>query len=92
MASVISVSPGLGTGQISKEADNSSILKYRTNSTDAITIGTDQNVVFNGVGGLQVPQGTTAQRPSSPVDGMLRYNTTIPQLEIYLGGNWTALP
>lgn len=92
MASVISVSPGLGTGQISKEADSSGILKYRTNNTDAITVGTNQNIVFNGSGGLRVPQGTTAQRPGSPVNGMLRYNTTIPQLEIYVGGNWTALP
>lgn len=92
MATVINVSPSLGTGQISKEPDSSGVLTYKTNSVAALTIGTNQNVVFNGTGGLQVPQGTTAQRPSSPVNGMLRYNTTIPQLEIYVGGNWTALP
>lgn len=92
MASVINVSPSLGTGLISKEADSSGVLKYQTNTSDAVTIDTNQNVVFNGKGGLQIPQGTTAQRPSSPVNGMLRYNTTIPQLEIYVGGNWTALP
>jgi hypothetical protein len=91
MASVINVSPSLGTGLISKEADSSGVLKYRTNNTDAITVGTDQTVTFNGLGGLQVPAGTTAQRPASPINGMIRYNTTIPQLEIYING-WTAIP
>jgi len=39
-----------------------------------------------------VPVGTTAQRPSEPTNGMMRYNTTIPQLEIYIGTNWNSLP
>lgn len=82
----------LYAGGISKDADSSGVLTLQTNGTSALTIDTAQNTVFNGVGGLQVPQGTTAQRPSSPVNGMLRYNTTIPQLEIYVAGNWTALP
>jgi hypothetical protein len=92
MASVINVSTGMGTGRITKDADSSGVLKYQTNGVDAMTVGTDQNIVFNGVGGLQVPSGTTAQRPGSPVAGMLRYNTTIPQLEIYVAGTWTSLP
>jgi hypothetical protein len=40
--------------------------------------------------GLIIPAGTTAQRPSSPVQGMMRYNTTIPQLEFYNGSTWTT--
>lgn len=90
MASKISTSVGLGTGQIPKSADSSGILTLQTNATDALTVGTDQNVVLNAAGGFTVPSGTTAQRPSSPVNGMIRYNTTIPQLEIYING-WTSI-
>lgn len=89
MASTINVSPGIGTGRIVKTADNSGVLKLQTNGVDAVTINADQTIVFNTH--FQVPQGTTAQRPSNPVNGMLRYNTTIPQLEIYING-WNPVP
>ena len=37
---------------------------------------------------LSLPQGTTAQRPGSPVSGMMRYNTDIALVEYYDGSNW----
>jgi len=37
-----------------------------------------------------LPQDTTANRPSSPVVGMMRYNTTDNILEGYLGGSATG--
>lgn len=44
----------------------------------------------SGVGGISVPFGTTAERPSS-VDGLLqRYNTTTKSLEYYYGGQWIS--
>lgn len=89
MASTINVSPGIGTGRIVKTADNSGVLKLQTNGTDVVTIDGSQVVTFNTH--FSVPSGTTAQRPSSPVNGMLRYNTTIPQLEIYING-WNPVP
>jgi hypothetical protein len=46
----------------------------------------------DNTGALIVPVGTTAQRPASPVAGMLRYNTNINQFEIYKEGGWSALP
>lgn len=39
-------------------------------------------------GSLSVPSGTTAQRPASPVNGMVRYNTTLSKLEIYQNSEW----
>jgi len=39
-------------------------------------------------GYFQLPAGTTAQRPASPVAGMIRYNTTILSNEIYQSGGW----
>jgi hypothetical protein len=79
-------------GSFAKTADGTNAFILQTNTLDALAISTAQNVTLSSTGALTVPSGTTAQRPASPVVGMLRYNTTIPQLEIYLGSNWTALP
>ncbi len=38
-----------------------------------------------------VPRGTTAQQPSSPVNGMLRYNTTTAKFEGYQSGAWVNM-
>jgi len=38
-----------------------------------------------------IPVGTTAQRPCSPVTGMIRYNTTLGYLVYYNGSSWGAL-
>lgn len=35
--------------------------------------------------------GTTAQRPGSPVAGMVRYNSTIAAIEAYFGSAWQSL-
>jgi hypothetical protein len=40
---------------------------------------------------VALPAGTTGQRPGSPANGMLRYNSTVPQVEAYYGGAWNAL-
>jgi hypothetical protein len=42
-----------------------------------------KNTTINDTGSLQIPSGTTAQRPTSPVPGMLRYNTTLSNYEWY---------
>jgi hypothetical protein len=42
-------------------------------------------------GAIQLPAGTTAQRPSSAVAGMIRYNSTNALVEIYVDGLWKAI-
>jgi len=37
---------------------------------------------------VTLPKGTTAAQPSAPVAGMLRYNTTLDNLEYYNGTNF----
>ena len=46
-----------------------------------------------GTGGTNLPAGTTAQRPSSPVVGMTRYNTSLGLVESWHGSilGWIAL-
>ena len=60
--------------------------------------GPGNRVVINANGGVMLPKGTTAQRPQltgvrQPTDanGTLRYNTTIPALEAYVGGAWVTV-
>ena len=42
-------------------------------------------------GAIQIPVGTTAQRPASPSQGMIRYNTTTSHFEGYDGSAWVHL-
>jgi len=48
------------------------------------------NVNIDDTGFIQLPAGTTAQRPASPQTGMMRVNTSFnpPQLEVYNGTDW----
>lgn len=39
-------------------------------------------------GFIRTPNGTTAQRPASPTNGMIRYNTDTLRNEFYSNGNW----
>ncbi len=48
------------------------------------------NIEMDSGASFSVPVGTTAQRPSSPVGGMLRYNTELGELEFYDGSNWAT--
>jgi len=53
---------------------------------DSTTAATGGNVTATGA--WTIPTGTTAQRPSSPATGMMRFNTTTGLLEFYNGSSW----
>jgi hypothetical protein len=42
-------------------------------------------------GYFDLPAGTTAQRPGSPATGMIRYNSTNSEYEVYSGTTWQSL-
>ena len=48
---------------------------------------------FSGTGAVRIPVGTTAQRPTSPVDGQIRRNSTTAQYEGYdaTAGAWASI-
>jgi hypothetical protein len=49
-------------------------------------------VNFNGTGASQLPVGTTAQRPASPQNGMMRFNTTTNSGEAWTTATgWTTV-
>ena len=43
-------------------------------------MATLKNTIIDDTGYIQLPVGTTAQRPVSPVAGMVRFNTTLGYL------------
>lgn len=51
------------------------------------TINSAGDIVMSGTGSLQLPTGTTAQRPT-PATGDIRFNTTLTQFEGYNGSAW----
>jgi hypothetical protein len=55
------------------------------------TFAIANNAVFPGTESVQVPAGTTAQRPAVPVNGDIRYNTDTARFEIYAGSSWTTI-
>lgn len=49
------------------------------------------NVTITSTGYLKLPVGTTAERSGSPVDGMIRYNSTLGRYEGYQGSAWSGI-
>jgi hypothetical protein len=73
------------TGKIADDA----ITPAKVDETGSYTIS---ELTISGTTALQVPTGTEAQRPSSPTNGLLRFNTTAGKLEVYntLKVKWEA--
>lgn len=46
---------------------------------------------FSGTGQVKLPAGTSAERSSSPVDGLIRYNTDLDSFEGYGNSQWGGI-
>lgn len=55
----------------------------------AVTVALE--TVFSSTDNIQIPAGTTAQRPGTPAQGDVRYNSTLGRWEGYDGAAWGAL-
>lgn len=51
---------------------------------------TDQ-VIVDSTNVMLVPKGTTAERPTSPTSGHVRYNTSLNELEVYSESEWRSV-
>ena len=49
------------------------------------------NILMSGTGTLDLPVGTTAERPGTPNNGMIRYNSTLARYEGYSGSAWSQI-
>lgn len=52
-------------------------------------IGGNKN--FISTGAIKVPTGTTAERPGSPTNGMIRYNSDLTTFEGYASNTWSEI-
>lgn len=76
-----------GTGVFTIESPNSD-----TDRTLTLPDQSGQVVTTDASGqSLVLPAGTTAQRPASPADGYIRYNTTEDKMEVYNGTDWQTV-
>ena len=87
---------GVNTTRIKLDGDDTSgsMRFYTANSgtlTSAMYIDSNQDITMSGSGSLTIPKGTTSQRNSSPTTGMIRYNTTESEYEVYKSSFWQKL-
>lgn len=65
-------------------------------TTDEIVIAADvvgiaDDPILPGTGAVSLPTGTEAQRPGSPTNNMLRYNSDSDEFEGYADNTWGAI-
>lgn len=70
-------------------------LNRRAIYDDRVAVRTDNSVIMNTPNNLLIPKGSTADRPASPVNGMIRYNTDLNspygEFEVYQGSSWRVV-
>ena len=73
-------------------AENSVIIAAEVTSLPLEIFNTGAGYTqFSGTGAIEIPAGSTGERPSIPQTGMTRYNTTIQTNEIWNGTSWQNL-
>jgi hypothetical protein len=45
----------------------------------------------NDTGAMIIPTGTTAQQPSTPLAGMMRFNSTLNRVQLFNGAAWCSI-
>ena len=85
---------GTGTGGVIVEGlkvTDNEIASVATNSNITLTPQGTGGVIINSNTSLKIPVGTTLERPASPTNGMVRYNTTLSRYEGWNNGYWLQL-
>ena len=63
-------------------------LNYRNVKDNRVAVEIDGEVKLQTTNVVLVPKGTTAERPVSPTQGHIRYNTTNNEFEFYQNSAW----
>jgi len=66
---------------------------YYTDYNNLTNVPTDFSGSFTGsfqADSLVIPKGTSSERPTNPIEGSLRYNTSTNKLEFYNGNIWVS--
>lgn len=77
------------------------VINRRAPNDARLDVDINNNILMTSPAAVQVPAGTTSQRPivgnrygtstTGDLSGMIRYNVTSDQLEGYQGGAWRAI-
>ena len=84
-----------GYSQISLNGYSANLV-YVNSNDNTVSIGsnvvtTGATFAINATDSMLLPVGNVAQRPVTPATGMLRYNSTVSQCEIWNGAAWVAV-
>jgi hypothetical protein len=92
------ISTALSLGDTLSVAGTSSLAATTVSSTLGVTgntalstLSATGNVTFSGTGATKLQAGTTAQRPGTPANGMIRYNSDENGFEGYIDGAWGGI-
>lgn len=88
---IVSVVSGTYYQQVSLTGTTDQISIANPTGGSNPTFSIANNPVLPGAGGTLLPYGTTADRPATPTNGTLRYNTTTATFEGYANGVWGAI-
>jgi hypothetical protein len=106
LADAVTVKNTSGTGIAVPAGKSMFVFNNGTNVVETVTAALNLSVgtlavtgtstfagdsTYNGTGQVKLPAGTTAERSGTPVNGMVRYNSTNGQFEGYQSGVWGAL-
>lgn len=93
--------PAIGTGTPNSatfttlNVTGAAIFESTADFTEDTTFDADVEIAgrlsLTGTGAAKINVGTTAQRPASPVNGDIRYNSDTSKYEGYSGGQWGQL-
>jgi hypothetical protein len=81
---------GSGDGTISSVVGTLGQITVANGSTTP-QVSIYENPTIPGTQYVKLPAGTTATRPDTPVNGMLRYSTTFGLFEGYINGSWQTI-
>lgn len=79
------------TGTLAASDGGTGLSTYSQGDALVGTSNGELETTSNSTGAIIIPVGTTEQRPSSPVVGMLRFNSETNEFEGYNGTEWKSL-
>ena len=69
-------------------------LSHRDPISNRFAVDQNNLIITNSTNAMQLPSGTLAQRPATPINGEIRYNTqlgTSGELEAFVDGTWQII-
>jgi hypothetical protein len=90
VAKLSSMSSADLAGKITDET-GSGALVFANNPTIGSITAASGILSLSGTGALKIPAGLGSERPASPVEGMIRYNSETDSFEGYASNTWSGI-